>query len=336
MKLRELVGIAKQTFAEWSDDGAPRLAAALSYYTVFSLAPLLFIVVALIGIFYADADAMLRDRIAGVLGDDAAAFLADTAAESGPSGGIWATIIGVVFLFLGAAGVFGQLQDALNTIWGVRPKPGQGVMGFLRQRFFSFALVGGTAFLLLVSLIATTAISAAIDSLSAALPGGAFLWQAVNFVIAIAMSTLIFALVFKVVPDAVIAWRHVWAGAFLTAVLFTVGQIVLGLYLGWQADNSVYGAAGSLIVVLLWVYYASQILFFGAEFTQVTASRRGAPIVPARNAERIYGADEDLPDSADAQNLSADDRPSMQLATLAFYAGDSVGRFLRPRTARRR
>lgn len=335
MNFRQAFEIGKQSFAEWSEDGAPRLAAALSYYTVFSLAPLIFIVVALIGIFYAEADAMVRDQMANFLGEDTAAFLADTAKDSGPGGGVVATLIGVAVLFFGAAGVFGQLQDSLNTIWDVRAKPGQGIMGFIRGRFFSFALVGGTAFLLLVSLIATTALTAVIEWLGTKMPGVGFLWQLLNFAVLVAMTSLIFALIFKVVPDAVVEWRDVWVGAVLTGILFSIGQILLGLYLGRQADNSIYGAAGSLIVVLLWVYYTAQILFFGAEFAQVTAKRRGFPIIPARNAERIDEA------TRAAQGIprvntaaAADARRTAASASVAYLAGVGIGHALQSRFRR--
>jgi membrane protein len=330
---RQAFEIAKQSFAEWSEDGATRLAAALAYYTVFSLAPLIFIVVALIGLVYADADAMVREQIANLLGEDTAAFLADTAQQSGPEGGVVATLIGIAVLLFGAAGVFGQLQDSLNTIWDVRSKPGQGIMGFVRARFFSFALVGGTAFLLLVSLIATTALQAAIDWLETKMPGIGFLWTVLNFAISVGATTVIFAIIFKVVPDAVVQWRDVWGGALLTGLLFSAGQILLGLYLGRQADNSVYGAAGSLIVVLLWVYYSAQILFFGAEFTQVTAKRRGAPIVPARNAVRIDEAARAAQGIPAVKTGDGEQRAAVP-ESAAYLAGFGVGRALRGRFRR--
>ncbi|MGV8840286.1 MAG: YihY/virulence factor BrkB family protein [Bauldia sp.] len=333
--LRTALDVTKQAFADWSDDGAPRLAAALAYYTAFSIAPLLFLVVAVAGLVFADADTVVATQLAQFIGADAAAFLTRTAERSGPSGGVVATVIGVVVLVFGAAGVFGQLQDALDTIWEVRPKAGQGFFSFIRQRFFSFALVGGAAFLLLVSLIVSTAISAAINYLGDAVPGAGYLWQALAFVVGALVTGVVFAVIFKVVPDVVIRWRDVWFGAAVTGVLFAVGQILLGLYLGMQATNSAYGAAGSLIVLLLWVYYTSQILFFGAEITQVTARRRGSEIVPSPNAERVT-ADERLRQGLDRSRVRPVAPPAAGLdrtaeTGIALALGYVVGRSLRRR-----
>lgn len=340
---RETIEVIKQSFAEWSEDGAPRLAAALAYYTVFSLAPLFFIAVAVAGLVFADADARVASQLGMMVGDDTAAFVIETAQQSGPTGGIVSTVIGIGVLLFGAAGLFGQLQDSLNTIWEVRPKPGQGLMAFIRRRFFSFGLVGGTAFLLLVSLIASTAVAAAVDYFSESMPGLAFLWQVLNFVVAAAAATGIFALIFKFVPDVQIRWHDVWPGAAFTGVLFTIGQIGLSLYLGWQADDSIYGAAGSLIVLLLWVYYAAQILFFGAEFTQVTATRRGRPLIPARGAEAVseqertqQGLTRHSERPRTDARLSLDTAPAISTAVVAlgFFAGALAQRMLRHRGRR--
>lgn len=336
---RTALEVTRQAFADWSDDGAPRLAAALAYYTTFSIAPLLFLVVAIAGLVFAGADAMVAAQLAQFIGEDAAAFLTQTAERSGPSGGVIATVIGVVVLIFGAAGVFGQLQDALNTIWEVRPRTGQGFLGFLRQRFFSFALVGGAAFLLLVSLIVTTAVAAAIDYFGDTMPGFGFLWQALTFVVGAAVTSVVFAVIFKVVPDVVIRWRDVWFGALVTGVLFAIGQILLGLYLGMQATNSAYGAAGSLIVLLLWVFYASQILFFGAEITQVTARRRGSEITPSAHAESV-SAEERLRQGLDrstARTEALPIRPGTDRtaeAGVALAIGYVLGRSLRRRIGR--
>jgi membrane protein len=204
-----------------------------------------------------------------------------------PAAGALSTIVGVVTLFFGASGVFGELQSSLNTIWEVKPKPGRGIMGEIKARFISFTMVLGVAFLLLVSLVLSAILSNIGSTFSDLLPGGEALWQAVNFVFSLAVITLLFALIFKYIPDAKVEWKDVWLGALVTAVLFTIGKFLLALYLGKAAVGSAYGAAGSLIALVVWVYYAAQILFMGAEFTQTQARRRGHEIKPSESAVRI-------------------------------------------------
>jgi membrane protein len=194
--------------------------------------------------------------------------------------------VGIVTLLVGASGVFGQLQTSLNAIWEVKPKPDRGLLGQMKDRFFSFTMVLGVAFLLLVSLVLSSMLSSFGSVLADNLPGGAALWQVINFALSFGVVTLLFALIFKVIPDAKVQWRDVWLGAAVTALLFTIGKQLLGLYLGKAAVGSSYGAAGSLIALVVWVYYATQILFVGAEFTQVHARHRGASIQPTANAER--------------------------------------------------
>src|SRR5581483_5891761 len=202
-----------------------------------------------------------------------------------------ATVVGIVTLLLGASGVFGQLQDALNTVWEVEPKPGRGIWGLIKDRFLSLTMVFGTGFLLLVSLVITAAVSAAGGTLRGLGPG----------LEAIAVVTLLFALIYKFLPDAKIAWRDVWVGAVATAVLFVIGKFAIGLYLGHASIGSAYGAAGSFVVVLVWTYYSAQILLFGAELTQVYANRSGSHVEPARDAVKITPekrAEEGMPRSA--------------------------------------
>jgi membrane protein len=289
LKLNDAWATIKETGSDWVDDNASRLAAALAYYTLLSLAPLMVIIIGVTGLVLGPEAA--RGQVAGELGSlvggEAAKGLETVVASArSPSSGVIGTIVGVVTLFIGASGVFGELQSALNTIWEVAPKPNRGILGQLKDRFLSFTMVLGVAFLLLVSLVLSTVLSTLGGFFAHTLPGGETLWHAVNFVFSFAMVTALFALIFKYVPDAKIQWRDVWVGATMTAFLFTLGKLALGLYLGKAAVGSSYGAAGSLIVLVVWVYYAAQILFLGAEFTQVQARRRGAEIEPSENAVR--------------------------------------------------
>jgi membrane protein len=287
MQPRELWATLKDTVRDWLDDDAARLAAALAYYALLSLAPLIVIAIAVVG-FFVGADAA-RGRVAGelgaIVGAEAAQGIQAVAANArSPSAGIVSTVVGVVTLFVGASGVFGELQSSLNAVWEVAPKPGRGVLGQLRDRFLSFTMVLGVAFLLLVSLLISSLLSAVGKMMAGALPGGEVLWQVVNFTFSLAVVTGLFALIFKVIPDAEVKWRDVWLGAAFTAILFTLGKFLLGLYLGKAAVGSAYGAAGSIIALVVWVYYAAQILLLGAEFTQVQARRHGHEIRPSAGA----------------------------------------------------
>jgi membrane protein len=298
MKLSVLKEIAKETFSEWSEDKASRLAAALSYYTLFSVAPLLIIAIAVAGLAFGREAAtdQIVGQIRGMVGQEGAEVIQTILQNaSKTSTGIVATIVGVVTLLIGASGAFGQLQDSLNTIWEVKPKAGRGVKGILRDRFLSFSLVLVIGFLLLVSLVLSAVLAGVGKYLSDALPMPSFVLQAVNFAISFAVTTLLFALIFKVLPDAYIRWRDVWVGAAVTALLFSIGRFLIGLYLGRSSVGSAYGAAGSLVVLLLWVYYSSQVLFLGAEFTQVYANRFGSKMRPKPNAERVFPRAEEYP-----------------------------------------
>jgi membrane protein len=289
MNFAELWATIKETASDWVDDKAARLAAALAYYALLSLAPLLVISVAVVGLFFGPdaAKGRVAGELGGIVGGEAAQGIQTVVANAqSPSSGVVSTIVGILTLFIGASGVFGELQASLNTVWEVQPKPGRGILGELKDRFLSFTMVLGVAFLLLVSLVLTSVLSAVGTSFSSALPGGEALWQVINFVFSLAVVTGLFALIFKYVPDAQIRWKDVWMGAAVTAVLFTLGKFLLGLYLGKAAVGSAYGAAGSIIALVVWVYYATQILLVGAEFTQVQARRRGREIAPSKNAVR--------------------------------------------------
>jgi len=286
-KLSHLWQLTKQTASEWSEDNATRLAAALAFYTILSIAPLLVLAIAIIGLVFGEdaARGQVASELAGVVGPQAGEGIQTVIQHANsPSGGAISSIISVAVLLFGASGVFGELQSALNTIWEVKPKPGLGIKGFLRARLFSFTMVLSVAFLLLVSLVLSAALSAVGAFFEHKLPGGAVLWGVLNFVISLGVITCLFAMIFKTVPDVQIAWRDVWIGAALTALLFTIGKLVLGLYLGRASVASPYGAAGSIIVLVIWVYYATQILFMGAEFTQVYARSRGAQVIPSKHA----------------------------------------------------
>jgi membrane protein len=204
---------------------------------------------------------------------------------SRPSAGVLAILMGLVTLLIGAGGVVGQLQDSLNTIWGVEPKPGRGLWGLVRDRFVSFGMVLGIGFLLLVSLVVSAGLAAAIQFMGGVLPGGAVVWHGVEVLVSFGLITVLFALIYKVLPDVHLAWRDVGIGAAMTSLLFTVGKLLLGLYLGRKGVTSAYGAASSL--VLVWVYYSALIFFFGAEFTQVYANTYGRGVKPDQNAQVI-------------------------------------------------
>ena len=285
-------GLLKQTFSEWLEDKAPQLGAALAYYTVFSLAPLVLVLLAIVGlIFHNDPGGAwnkITEQMSYFLDKSAVEVVQNIAQKAAqPNKSVLATVIGVILALFGASGVFGQLQDALNTVWGVKAKPGAGIWGFLRSRFLSFAMVGGVCFLLLVSLTLESLLKGFSHYVQSVLPGGIVMALAAYWIFDLAAVILLFAIIFKFLPDAEIRWRDVWIGAAITAIFFAIGKWALGLYLGSGSAASAYGAASSLITLLLWVYYSSQILLFGAEFTQVYANRAGRDIQPAEHAVRV-------------------------------------------------
>jgi membrane protein len=278
---RDLPGMLKEAFTDWKDDKAPRLGAALAYYTIFSLAPLLLIAVAIAGLAFGREAAQGRivDEIGGLLGETGGTVIQEMVANaSKPSEGILATIMGLVALLFGASGAFNELRQAMNTVWEVPEREGGGIKALVKDRLLSFAMVVFIGFLLLVSLLASAALSAMGEMMGGFVSEKLHLLQIVNIAVSLGVVTVLFAMIFKFLPDAqpVVAWKDVWIGAFMTAILFTIGKFGIGLYLGRGTVGSAYGAAGSLLVILVWVYYAAQILFFGAELTQVYASRHGS------------------------------------------------------------
>jgi len=291
--------VVKDAATEWMTDKAPRLGAALAYYTIFSIAPLLVITIAIAGLVFGAeaAQGQVSRQVGHLVGEQGGkAVEAMVVAANKREAGTLAGVLGVVMLLVGAAGLFGQLQDALNTVWEVQPKSGRGVWGFVRDRFLSLTMVLGVAFLLLVSLVVSAAL-AAVGGLLGDWQTG-LVGQAVTTLVDLVVITLLFALIFKYLPDAVIGWRDVWFGAVVTAVLFAVGKVLIGVYIGQAGVASAYGAAGSLAVLLIWLYYAAQIFLFGAELTKAYANRVGSRIKPKPYAEPVTAearAQEGLP-----------------------------------------
>lgn len=291
MSGKQIWRLLKETFTEWQQDKASRLAAALSYYTAFSLAPLLILAIAIAGAIFGQEAARgeVVGQLQGLIGQDGAEFIEtaiDNANRPSSNSGLIASLISLVILLFGASGVFTQLQDSLNDIWNVTPKPDQGIKLLIQKRVLAFGMILVIGFLLLVSLVLSTAISALTTFMTGWVADFSWLWQIVNLALSLAVITGLFALIYKYLPDARVDWNDVLIGAFITALLFTIGKFLIGLYLGNSSFSSTYGAAGSLIVILAWVYYSAQILFFGAEFTQVYARRYGSRIEPDEHATR--------------------------------------------------
>jgi membrane protein len=287
--------VTKQAAVAWWNDNVSRLGASISYYTLFSLAPMLVIAIAIAGfVFGAEAArGEIVGQIKGLVGQDGARAVQAMlqGASKHRSTGIVATIIGIVTLIVGATGIFLELQTALNGIWRVKPKASVGIWGMLRQRLISFGLVVGVGFLLMVSLLVSAALSALGKFLGSYMPGYAVLGQALNVVVSLAVITLLFAMIYKVLPDVELTWRDVWVGGLVTAGLFSIGKLVIGLYLGTSSTASTYGAAASVIVLLLWVYYSSQIVLLGAEFTRFYVDRCGRAPEPMAHATRNHDPD---------------------------------------------
>jgi membrane protein len=348
--------VIKQTFTEFGEDKCPRLGAALAYYTIFSIAPLLVIAVGLFGWISGTHNTdpnksrvvqQVTNLVGGEGGEAIKHMVAATLKQ--PHKGAFATIIGIIVLLFGATGVFGALQDALNTIWEVAPKPGRGIWMFVRERFLSFAMVAGICFLLLVSLVISAGLKAIEDTVGGGSSGFmSYFWRLVDFGVSIGVVSVLFAMMFKVLPDVKMKWRGTWIGAIATAILFGIGKWAIGEYLGRAGVGSTYGAVGSAVVLLLWVYYSSQIFLVGAEFTQVYACHIGSKYVPASNAislTEMQRIQEGIPHNkvltAAASRSSAThpdrtshrspthetEKPSRLLpATLAFAAGFVAGK----------
>jgi membrane protein len=284
--MRRIWEMIKLTLEEWSEDKVPRLGAALSFFAVFAIAPLLVLAIAVAGFVYGDdaVSGKLFGAIKDFVGENAASAIQSLLAGARVSGsGVAATLISVITLFIAASGLFAELQDSLDTIWEVAPRPDRGWRDTLRERSFAFLMVIGAGVLLLAFMLANAVLPHVADILGE-LPGGNWMWAGINFVLPIVFLSITFAIIFKYLPDVQISWRDVWVGAIFTAVLITLGKYLIGLYLGRSSVTNAYGAAGSLAVLLLWIYYSSQIFFLGAEFTQVYARRFGHGVRPRPNA----------------------------------------------------
>jgi len=303
--MKKFFQISKEAASEFFQDDAMTLAAALALYTVIALAPLVTVMLTIAGWalgeqaslgFIAQAEGLI-----GKAGGEAIRGIVENSHH--PSKGALQAIIGFVILLSSASAVFAQLQSALNRVWNVIQKPGLGVWHMITTRLFSMAVVACLAFLLMVSLVVSTAVTALGSYFQRLAPGTEFLLHGINFIIAIVVTTVLFAAIFKYLPDVLIRWADVWVGAFVTAVLFNAGQIGLGLYLGHSSTAAAYGAAGSLVVLILWLYYSTVILFYGAEWAQVRARLRGSKLEPAAHANRLVVEARDAYDPVAASKI---------------------------------
>ena len=288
-KFKDYWSILKGTFNGFIDDNAMRLSASLSYYTLFSLAPMLLIIISLGGIFFGReaVQGQVYNQINGLIGSDAAKQVQEILKNAQRSGqSLWAAVVGVVTLVIGATGTFAEIQDAINVIWGLKPKPKNGVAKYLLTRFLSFSLIISLGFLLLVSLIVNGVLNAFSQKAELLFSDATiYIFWVINLLVVWAVIALLFTVIFKVLPDGKIKWRDAFVGAGFTSLLFMIGKYGIGLYLGNSSVGSTYGAAGSVVIILLWVYYSALILYFGAEFTKAYTNFYGRSIQPNKYAD---------------------------------------------------
>lgn len=312
-------GILKDAVSDWTNDSAPRLGAAIAYYTVFAIPPLFVIVIFIASLWFDEnrVRTQLMDEVGGLVGKKGADAIRSALSMANPAGtGGVASLVALGTLVLTSTGLFIELQAALNAVWSVRARGGRWFQTFLKNRLLSFALVLVIGFLLVVSLVVSAAIGAASKYVAGIVPGLDAVWLVANALVSLLVVTVLFAMIFKLLPDVRIAWRDVWVGATVTAVLFTAGKLLLGWYLGRNTAVSSYGAAGSVVLILLWVYYSAQILLFGAELTQVYANRCGARLVPKPHAEWILPGSEPAAVRVKPHALRAHDRKAELVAEL--------------------
>jgi membrane protein len=292
MGLRGIWSVIWESGDAWLDDRAPRIAAALAFFTALSIAPLLVITLVIAGSVYGAgaASGEVAEKLTGLVGEQAAAAVQEIVANAhGPGTGAVAIVVSLVTLLVGATGVFVELQEALNDVWKVRPKPGRPFRTFARARLGALGMGVAIGVLMLVSLILTTAAEAVGRYATGMVPGAGAGVRAANLVTLFGVEVVLFAMIFKFVPNTKLAWRDVWMGALLTAVLFTIGKLLIGAYLRHTGSLSAFGAAGSLMAFLVWIYFSALVLVFGAEVTKVTAQRAGRAIKPTASAEVIRG-----------------------------------------------
>lgn len=332
--------LVRGTVLEFGKDNAARLAAALAYYAAFSIAPLMLVVIGFIGFFWEAEEAAVQARLMAELGDvigsegaDVIRMMLDNTADTGS--GLLATIAGVAGLVWGSSRLFAQLQGSLNDIWKVKPAPGRGIVGFVVRRGISFSMVLILGLLMVAALIASAVLAAMNEFLSELVPLPIILIELANHLLAVAIMAALFAAIYRFLPDADVRWRDVWVGALLTAILFNLGKFAISMYLSTTATTSAYGAAGSFVLLLLWIYYSSMIFFIGAEFTKVYARHFGQRIKPSKHATRIHSVEsviaqyEDRPPQPTmplppSENSSTNKRPIWRRA-LPLAAGFFLG-----------
>src|ERR1051325_11586569 len=276
MKRASIWRLITGSIAAWNNENAFEWGAALAYYTAFSIAPLLIIALGIVGFFYkGNSLTYIHSQIAGLVGENAANAVTSAIHSARMSEhGVAAGVVGIIILLIGASTVFGDLQTALNRIWGVQSKPGRFWQYFFKQRLISFAMILGISFLMLVSLLISAVLAAITGYFEYLIPGANMLWHMLDLCVSFSIVVILFAAIYKIIPDVHIDWQDVWTGAIVTAVLFTAGKAAIGFYIGRTGVGSAYGAAGSVLILLAWVYYSSQILFIGAEFTKLYAEQR--------------------------------------------------------------
>jgi membrane protein len=281
--------LVRQAGTAWTSQNALEWGAALAYYTAFSIAPLLIIALSLIGLVYkGNSIFFIHTQISNLVGQNAADAITGAIESVRTSEhGTLANIISIIALLVGATSVFGQLQTTLNRLWGVQPKPGHFWRDLFKQRLISFAMILGISFLMLVSLLVSAFLAAVTGYFEHLLPGASLVWHLLDACVSFAIVVLLFAAIFKIIPDVHIGWEDVWTGAVFTAVLFVAGKAGIAFYIGRSGVGSAYGAAGSVLIILAWVYYSSQILFLGAAFTKLYAEDRRTIIRPIKGAEAV-------------------------------------------------
>ncbi|MBE9060395.1 YihY/virulence factor BrkB family protein [cf. Phormidesmis sp. LEGE 11477] len=287
MKLKSAFGLLKRAFSGWQKDRVSLLAAALAYYTVLSIAPLIVIAIAIAGsVFGAEAaQGEIVNTLGGLIGTQGAQVVESVVRNAAqPELNSTASIFGVIALLISASGLFVHLQIALNIVWNVKAKKNRNLWQVLRKRLLSFGMVVAIGFLLLISLLVSTAISTLSQLEMEFIPNIPSLWQWADALISLGIVILLFALIYKYLPDVDLGWKNVWIGAMITAALFILGKYLLGFYISRSSIGSAYGAAGSLVVMLVWIFYSTQILLFGAELTQAYTCRHSHQVRPSRHA----------------------------------------------------